>query len=504
METTSAVADEINYALENINCNVSYSTDAQSVQSGVTHGTPHSPARTTGTPVSLSPASHNTNLNVNSNHQISDATVAGMEAIPQYRQQQQQGDLPLGGMRQVEWQVFDEQQRLETAYQQNRQRSNPASDDDETEPSSSANTGENNATTFSIENNALEKGYIRSDSNTGATSTFGRLVRSAAKSINNQKTSTNSDRKQSADEEGVIEGVLIYGYLQKLNRNGKWQTRWFETDGECLTYFKSSKRVKLLASLDLAKVGSILINNEDENGCCFTINIAKRPYHLRADSKTAMKDWVITLNRVKEARMQEGNVKLLMPKDFQKNHNSQNQPPIDLLDDQNFTTPRVVVVANRQRTHAVEDDELHSWEAIGAIDENNPFKDKASKNITGRSTSIARWQKPKHSIAHLASKILQWARSIRKYHCSVDAENQVMVLNPNLSTEPSTVAATHSVSTTQSQKNVVVPTADLLHTGCVDAMNNSVVSTSNLNSSKKGAVVVDDDDDDENAARFLS
>merc|ERR1712086_640678 len=127
-----------------------------------------------------------------------------------------------------------------------------------------------------------------------------------------------------------------------------------------------------------------------------------------------------------------------------------------------------------------------------------------SQNITGRSTSIARWQKPKNSIAHLASKILKWARSIRKYHCSGDAENQVMVLNPNLSTEPSTVAATHSVSTTQSQKNVVVPTADLLHTGCVDAMNNSVVSTSNLNSSKKGAVVVDDDDDDENAARFLS
>jgi hypothetical protein len=215
-----------------------------------------------------------------------------------------------------------------------------------------------------------------------------------------------------------------------------------------------------------------------------------------------MKDWVITLNRVKEARMQEGNVKLFMPKDFQKNHNSQNQPPIDLLDDQNFITPRVVVVANRQRTHAVEDDEFHSWEAIGAIDGNNPFKDKASPNITGTSTSIARWQKPKNSIAHLASKILRWARSIRKYHCSVDAENQVMVLNHNLSTEPSTVAATHSVSTTQSQKNVVVPTADLLDTGCVDAMNNSVVSTSNH--SKKGAVVVDDDDDDENAARFLS
>jgi len=467
METIKAVTDDTNYTLENVNSNVSYSTDSQSVQSGVTHGTPHSPARTAATPMSLSPSSHSKNLNVNSNHQIPDA----MEAMPQYSQsQQQQPDLPL--MRPVEWQVLDQQQLLESEYQQNRQRSNPASDDDETEPSSSANTRDNNPMAFNNET----KGYTRSDANTGATSTFGRLVKSAAKTINNNRTpATNTDRKQSADEEAVLQGVLIYGYLQKLNRNGKWQTRWFETDGECLTYFKSSKRVKLLASLDLAKVGSIVVNNEDQDGCCFTINIAKRPYHLRADSKTAMKDWVITLNRVKEARMQEGNVKLFMPKDFQKN-----QPPIDLLDDQNFSTPRVVVVANRQRTHAVEDDEFHSWEAIGSMDGNK------RENTTGSSTSIARWQKPKTSISDLASKILRWARSIRKYHCSADAPNQVM---------PSTIAPTQSLSTTQSPMNIVVPTADLLHTG--------LVPTSNQNNSTTRRPILDDDDD-ENAARFLS
>jgi hypothetical protein len=47
---------------------------------------------------------------------------------------------------------------------------------------------------------------------------------------------------------------LIFGFLRKLGRNGKWQRRFFETDGECLTYFKSDKRVKVLASLDLSKV----------------------------------------------------------------------------------------------------------------------------------------------------------------------------------------------------------------------------------------------------------
>ena len=47
---------------------------------------------------------------------------------------------------------------------------------------------------------------------------------------------------------------LIYGYLHKLGRNGHWQKRFFETNGERLTYYKSVKRTKVLATLDLCKV----------------------------------------------------------------------------------------------------------------------------------------------------------------------------------------------------------------------------------------------------------
>jgi hypothetical protein len=47
---------------------------------------------------------------------------------------------------------------------------------------------------------------------------------------------------------------LISGYLEKFGRNNKWQTRWFETNGIYLSYYKSSKRSKLLATLDLQKV----------------------------------------------------------------------------------------------------------------------------------------------------------------------------------------------------------------------------------------------------------
>jgi PH domain len=219
------------------------------------------------------------------------------------------------------------------------------------------------------------------------------------------------------DDDGEIEGLesaLICGYLQKLGRNGKWQARWFETDGECLTYYKSSKRVKLLATLDLAKVGSIVINTDDRSGTSFSISISDRPYRLRADSVGSCKDWVITLNRVKEARMHEGNVKLAKPT---------HHPP-DLLD---TYTPKVVVVANRQRTRAIDDDDIQSWE--NGAPWTNPAND-SNNYAPPPSSRLARWQKPRNSLSRLARRLAKWARSIRKMGC-VEAEDQV-VLDPRL------------------------------------------------------------------------
>jgi hypothetical protein len=155
------------------------------------------------------------------------------------------------------------------------------------------------------------------------------------------------------------------------------------------------------------------MNHEDDKECCFIINISERPYHLRADSASACKDWVITLNRVKEARMHEGNVKLVMPKDM-------HQPP-DLLDG-NFT-PRVVVVANRQRTHVVEDDDFPAWEAVGGMENPPSTKYTVAPPTASR---LARWQKPKTSISRIASKVLAWARSLRNFRCH-DADNQVVL-----------------------------------------------------------------------------
>jgi len=106
---------------------------------------------------------------------------------------------------------------------------------------------------------------------------------------------------------------LIYGYLRKLGRNGHWQKRFFETNGERLTYYKSVKRTKVLATLDLCKVGEIAVDRTDPEECTFTIQVKNRPYYLRAEDKARCNDWVIILNRAREARMNVGNIQLVTP-----------------------------------------------------------------------------------------------------------------------------------------------------------------------------------------------
>ena len=76
-----------------------------------------------------------------------------------------------------------------------------------------------------------------------------------------QLKSKNKSNQQSIISEPFLDDdelkPLIYGYLHKLGRNGHWQKRFFETNGERLTYYKSVKRNKVLATLDLCKVSKL-------------------------------------------------------------------------------------------------------------------------------------------------------------------------------------------------------------------------------------------------------
>lgn len=47
----------------------------------------------------------------------------------------------------------------------------------------------------------------------------------------------------------VQEEAVLSGYLYKKTRDGRWQRRWFETNGTYLTYYKVNK---LLSSLSLS------------------------------------------------------------------------------------------------------------------------------------------------------------------------------------------------------------------------------------------------------------
>lgn len=104
--------------------------------------------------------------------------------------------------------------------------------------------------------------------------------------------------------------VTISGYLQKKTRDGRWQKRWFETNGCFLTYYKargvefivygfgdgcgegrqsrahphmhnhtfspiprqSKKMTKLLAALDLVQVGTIkIVETPEPGGTCVLV-----------------------------------------------------------------------------------------------------------------------------------------------------------------------------------------------------------------------------------------
>ena len=168
-------------------------------------------------------------------------------------------------------------------------------------------------------------------------------------------------------------------------------------------------------------MGAIVINEDDPKGCSFTIQVLGRPYYLRAESRAACKDWVITLNRVKEAKLHLGNVQLVYK---QKHLQRLRHNPPDLLDA--TYTQGVVAVANRQRTRAV---------ALETMDEMLSDKEEPSTNPDELGVSfqdneslsqvvLARWQKRKTSISRLANKLSSWARSLRKkYNCAGDADS---------------------------------------------------------------------------------
>jgi len=120
--------------------------------------------------------------------------------------------------------------------------------------------------------------------------------------------------------------------------------------------------------------------------------------------------------------MQQGNVKLV----------GSGRSITDLLDQNSQnSTPRVVVVANRQRTRAVDEEE--QWnEMIGVSPDENiddPSDPAYLTQTRNRHSAlsnavVARWSKRRTSLQRLGAKLSKWARSLKKYSCAeLEREN---------------------------------------------------------------------------------
>jgi len=233
--------------------------------------------------------------------------------------------------------------------------------------------------------------------------------------------------------------ALIDGYLYKRGRQGKWQRRWFESDGECLCYFKSKKRNKCLATLDLLNVGSVAMDDTDPADCSFTIEVAGRNYYLCAESKDHAMDWVISMNRVREARMEIGNLKLIEPR----------QIDTKLLDDD--YAPRVGVVAPRKRAKGLGNEDfnedveylIESKESensnnvsgvsgfTGALSPASGMESMVSSNMAPtrqrsnrRVMSLVRWRKNRPSYQNWMRRLSRWAKRLRNVRCVINEDFQ--------------------------------------------------------------------------------
>ena len=129
-------------------------------------------------------------------------------------------------------------------------------------------------------------------------------VRHAAYSVNSATNSPlnhqyNSFKLQSA---GANE---ISGYLYKKSSSGVYQRRYFEVNGNYLTYYKTEEMKKLLAALSIPQVGSIRFLGEVEDvGAEFSIDLKDRQYVLKADSVSEAERWVEHLLDVRDVSRQ--------------------------------------------------------------------------------------------------------------------------------------------------------------------------------------------------------
>eukprot|EP00559_Dactyliosolen_fragilissimus_P003468 CAMPEP_0184858942 /NCGR_PEP_ID=MMETSP0580-20130426/3966_1 /TAXON_ID=1118495 /ORGANISM="Dactyliosolen fragilissimus" /LENGTH=883 /DNA_ID=CAMNT_0027355311 /DNA_START=340 /DNA_END=2991 /DNA_ORIENTATION=+ len=321
-------------------------------------------------------------------------------------------------------------------------------------------TGQNIRNKFDRSNNPAMDEYDFDDAPT-IDSTDGDH-RSRRKPKDNLTTTSINDSVCSRNSSSTLHKPLLFGYLYKLGRNGNWQRRWFETDGKSLAYFKNKKRVKLLATLDLQKVGLIFLDSTDPLGNTFCIQVAHRHYHLCSDTSEGARDWVISLNRIKEARLQIGNLKLVETSDLLLNEglsgdtndswNKENEAKvvmmalrprtrnIEKIEDLDPAEQNIMDIINTENKenhemplpNASKDDthkDSNDNESLGKQFSQDVFLPEDPRILGKHSIYVknqafpppmpARWKKKRSRIQNVTRRLSRWAKRVTKIRCIV-------------------------------------------------------------------------------------
>ena len=245
-------------------------------------------------------------------------------------------------------------------------------------------------------------------------------------------------------------------------------------------------------------MGEIAIDKTDPEECTFTIQVSNRPYYLRAEDKARCNDWVIILNRAREARHGWGNIQLVNPTvDDVVGAGGRSQAGSDEFG------PCIVISALRPRTQAVNygnDDDaaaglfppdlLYSGgdnggaagggseehEQIEVLDGRDPQQqlfmmqqqqqqlqlqmEDSEHMMMGQSQQqggqqgdqpMAKWQKRHSALHHFSMRLLNWARSITSNADACRRQKDVVVVPAHVMRSMMSQAVAASASGEQSQ-----------------------------------------------------
>jgi len=89
----------------------------------------------------------------------------------------------------------------------------------------------------------------------------------------------------------------LRGHLEKRNRKGKWQKRYFILLGPFLYYFKTSSDMNCVGKIDVTQVSKVSVPETGEKRFQFSLETEKREYPLASNSSDEMFSWIHAVRR---------------------------------------------------------------------------------------------------------------------------------------------------------------------------------------------------------------